>query len=101
MIGRDRISGLFDRDFLPGEAQGLTYSELGEKLSKITQRHRRDRHTSIKTSDNREREVPYDTISMWNIKKKKDTNVLIHQTETDFENKLNGYQRRKAGGEIN
>ena len=40
--------------------------------------------------EGRERQIPYDTTYMWNLKKKKDTNELISKTErlADIENKF-------------
>ena len=40
----------------------------------------RDYHTKQSKSE-REREIPYDTTYMWNLKC--DTNELIYETETD------------------
>lgn len=45
----------------------------------------RDDHSKWSKSD-REREIPYDISSMWNLKKKKiDTNELNCKTEIDSE----------------
>ena len=42
----------------------------------------RDYHTKWSKAD-RERRVWYDITYMWNLKKKKDTNELIYETETE------------------
>ena len=63
----------------------------------------RDYHTKEKSD--RERQIPYDTTYMWNLKKKqkkhKDTNELIYKTETDSQtSKTNLWLLKgKRGGE--
>ena len=42
----------------------------------------RDYHSKWCKPD-RQRQVSYDTLYMWNLKKKKDTNVLFYKTEID------------------
>ena len=42
----------------------------------------RDDHTKWSKSD-RERQISYDIAYMWNLKKKKSINELIHKTEAD------------------
>lgn len=37
------------------------------------------------TKSERERLIPCDIIHMWNLKKKKDTTVLIYKTEIDIQ----------------
>ena len=42
----------------------------------------RDCHTDWSKSDT-ERQISYDTVYMWNLKKKKGTNDLIYKTEVE------------------
>ena len=58
-----------------------------------------DYHTKWSKSD-RERQIPYNIICMWNLKKKKkiQMNLFTKQNRlTDIEKQIYGYQREKAG----
>ena len=57
----------------------------------------RDYHAKWSKSE-RDRQISYDTIYMWNLKS--DTNELIYKTVTDFINTYR-HQRWNIGGGIN
>lgn len=60
----------------------------------------RDDHSKWSKSD-REREIPYDISSMWNLKKKKQIqmNLIAKQKQTQRLGKQSsGFQRGKCGG---
>ena len=53
----------------------------------------------ILSKSDRERQIPYDTTYMWNLKY--DTNGLIYKTETHRHRKQTyGYQRGKRGNKL-
>ena len=59
----------------------------------------RDNHTKWSKSD-RERQTSYDITYLWNLKN--DINELIKQKQGHRHRKQSyGYQRKKAGGEVN
>ena len=58
-----------------------------------------DLETIILSQSERERQIPYDTTYMWNLKY--NTNELIYETKQTHRRREQtcGYQRRKGGGE--